>query len=52
MVLTVDLVVLGDETVGADGVLADAAAEATVVPLPASVFHLLGACGGRFGRAG
>ena len=38
---TVDVVLLGDEGLGADGVLAGAADEALLVPLPRLVLHLL-----------
>jgi len=38
---TVNIVLLGDETLGADGVLAGAAHEALLVPLPCLVLHLL-----------
>ena len=37
----VDVVLLGDEGLGADGVGADAAGEALLVPLPGLVLHLL-----------
>ena len=37
----VDVVLLGDERLGADGVLARAAHEALLVPLPRLVLHLL-----------
>ena len=37
----VDVVLLGDEALGADGVLAGAAHEALLVPLPGLVLHLL-----------
>ena len=38
---TVDVVLLGDERLGANGVLARAAHEALLVPLPRLVLHLL-----------
>lgn len=38
----VDLLLPGDEGLGANGRLADAATEAVLVPLPSFVFHLLG----------
>ena len=38
---TVDVVLLGDEGLGADGVLAGAADKALLVPLPRLVLHLL-----------
>ena len=38
---TVDVVLLGDEGLGPDGVLAGAADEALLVPLPGLVLHLL-----------
>ena len=37
----VDVILLGDEALGADGVAADAADEAALVPLPRLVLHLL-----------
>ena len=37
----VDVVLLRDEALGADGVLAGAAHEALLVPLPGLVLHLL-----------
>ena len=37
----VDVLLLGDEGLGADGVLADAADEAFLVPLTGLVLHLL-----------
>ena len=37
----VDVVLLGDEALGADGVLAGAAHEALFMPLPGLVLHLL-----------
>ena len=37
----VDVLLLGDEGLGADGVLADAADEALFVPLAGLVLHLL-----------
>ena len=40
----VDVVLLGDERLGADGALARAAHEALLVPLPRLVLHLLHAC--------
>ena len=38
---TVDVVLLGDEGLGADRVLAGAADEALLVPLPRLILHLL-----------
>jgi len=40
----VDLLLAGDEALGADGRLADDAAEALLVPLPRLVLHLLVSC--------
>ena len=40
----VDVVLLGDEALGADGVLAGAADEALLVPLTSLVLHLLHTC--------
>ena len=37
----VDVILLGDEALGADGVAADTADEAALVPLPRLVLHLL-----------
>ena len=37
----VDVILLGDEALGADGVAADAADEAALVPLSRLVLHLL-----------
>ena len=37
----VDVILLGDEALGPDGVAADAADEAALVPLPRLVLHLL-----------
>ena len=41
---TVDVVLLRDEALGPDGVLAGAADEALLVPLPSLVLHLLHTC--------
>ena len=41
---TVDVVLLGDEGLGPDGVVAGTAGEALLVPLPGLVLHLLHAC--------
>ena len=46
----VDLVLLGDEALGADGVGAHAAYEALLVPLPGLVLHLLHPGPEHFGR--
>ena len=41
---TIDVVLLGDKTLSSDGVLAGAADEALLVPLPSLVLHLLHTC--------
>lgn len=47
----IDLLLPRDEGLGPNGRLADAAAEAILVPLPGFILHFLGACAENFAAA-